>query len=82
MVRQGQKSRRATDKEEKMIIPIRCWSCGKPIAHLWEKYVERVNKGEDRKKVMDELGLQRYCCRTMFLGHVDLIDTAAQFKKF
>ena len=65
-----------------MIIPIRCFSCGKPIAQLYEKYMERVDKGEDRKKVLDELGLQRYCCRTMFLGHVDLIDTAAQFKKF
>ena len=65
-----------------MIIPIRCWSCGKPIAHLYEQYKERTGKGEDRKKVMDELGLQRYCCRTVFLGHVDLIGTAAQFKKF
>lgn len=65
-----------------MIIPIRCFSCGKPIAQLYESYVERVKKGEDMKKVLDELGLQRYCCRAMFLGHVDLIDTAAQFKKF
>ena len=82
MGRLDQKFRRVTDKEEKMIIPIRCFSCGKPIGHLYESYVERVNKGEERKKVMDDLGLQRYCCRTMFLGHVDLIDTAAQFKKF
>ena len=65
-----------------MIIPIRCYSCGKPIAHLYEKFLERVNKGEDRKKVLDELDLRRYCCRAMFLGHVDLIDIAAQFKKF
>lgn len=65
-----------------MIVPIRCFSCGSPIGHLYEKYVEKTSKGEDRKKVMDELGLQRYCCRAIFLGHVDLIDTAAQFKKF
>jgi DNA-directed RNA polymerase subunit N len=65
-----------------MIVPIRCWSCGKPIAHLWEKYKERAEKGEDCKKIMDELGLERYCCRAQFLGHVDLLDTAAQFKKF
>ena len=65
-----------------MIIPIRCWSCGKPIGHLWESFTERVNKGEERKNVLDELGLQRYCCRAMVMGHVDLIDTAAQFKKF
>ena len=65
-----------------MIIPIRCWSCGKPIAHLWEEYKERVDKGENRKKVLDDLGLERYCCRTMLLGQVDLIDKAAQLKKF
>jgi len=64
-----------------MIIPIRCFSCGKPIAHLWNSYKERVIKGENRKKILDELGLERYCCRSMFLGHVDLIDTIAEFKK-
>lgn len=64
-----------------MIIPIRCMSCGKPVAHLWEQYVERVSKGEERKKVLDSLGLERYCCRALFLGHVDLIDTVAKFKK-
>ncbi|MBS3102217.1 DNA-directed RNA polymerase subunit N [Candidatus Woesearchaeota archaeon] len=65
-----------------MIIPVRCWSCGKPIGHLWESFQDKVNAGDERKKVLDELGLERYCCRAMFLGHSDLIDTAAQFKKF
>ena len=65
-----------------MIIPIRCFSCGKPVAHLWESYKERVANGEDRKKVLDDLGLERYCCRAMFLGQVDLIDDIAQFRKF
>ncbi len=64
-----------------MIIPIRCLGCGKPVAHLWEEFKERTSKGEDAKKVLDELGLKRYCCRALFLGHVDLIDTIAQFKK-
>lgn len=64
-----------------MIIPIRCWTCGKPIGHLWETYKERVAKGENTKKVLDELGLQRYCCRSMMIGTVELIDTVAQFKK-
>jgi len=26
--------------------------------------------------------LERYCCRALFMGHVDLIDTVARFKKF
>ena len=64
-----------------MIIPIRCYSCGKPIGHLWEKYLESLKKGDERKKVLDGLGMKRYCCRAIFLGHVDLIDLAAQFKK-
>ena len=76
---QEQKDKKVTG--ENMIVPIRCWSCGKPIGHLWEEFKNRVAKGEDRKEVMNELGLERYCCRAIFLGHVDLIDTAAQFKK-
>ena len=64
-----------------MIIPIRCFSCGKPIGHLYEEYKERVEKGDDAKKVMDSLGIERYCCRAILMGQVDLIDTAAAFKK-
>ena len=65
-----------------MIIPVRCFSCGKPIAHLWEEYKERTKKGEEPKNVMDSLGLKRFCCRSAFLSQVDLIDTAAKFKKY
>ena len=64
-----------------MMIPIRCMSCAKPVAHLWEGYTERVKNGEERKKILDEIGLKRFCCRALFLGHIDLIDTVAQFKK-
>lgn len=64
-----------------MIIPIRCFSCGKPIAHLWEDFKAQAEKGGDLKKALDNLGLERYCCRAMFMGHVDLIDVTAQFKK-
>ncbi|MBI2145399.1 DNA-directed RNA polymerase subunit N [Candidatus Woesearchaeota archaeon] len=64
-----------------MIIPIRCYACGKPVAHLYPEFQERTAKGEDKKKIMDELGMERYCCRALFLGHVDLMDIAAEFKK-
>ena len=42
-----------------MIVPVRCFSCGKPIAHLFEKFKERVEKGEEPKKVLDVLGVER-----------------------
>ena len=38
---------------------------------------EVVITGDD----LDSLGLDRYCCRAMFLGHVELADTIASFKK-
>lgn len=64
-----------------MIIPIRCFSCGKPVAQHWEEYKERVSKGEDIKKVLDDLGMDRHCCRALFMGQVDLLDTVAKFKR-
>ena len=65
-----------------MIIPIRCFSCGKPIAHLWKIYKERTEKGEKPKKVLDEIGLERYCCRAAFLGQTDTLELINKFKKF
>lgn len=65
-----------------MIIPIRCQSCGKPIAHLYAQYKERVGNKEDASKVLDDLGLQRHCCRAHMLTTVDLMPLVAKFKKF
>ncbi|MDP3026121.1 MAG: DNA-directed RNA polymerase subunit N [Nanoarchaeota archaeon] len=66
-----------------MIIPVRCFSCGKPIGHLWEEFKDRTeNKKEDKKKVLDELGLERMCCRSVFLGQVDNLELINKFKKF
>lgn len=65
-----------------MIIPIRCMSCGKPIAHLWEDFKEKVQEDVEPGKVLDELGLERYCCRAAFLGQIDLLELITKFKKF
>jgi len=65
-----------------MIIPIRCFSCGKPIAHLWEEFKKKVEAGQKPGKVMKELGLERYCCRAIFLGQTDTLELVSKFKKF
>lgn len=62
-----------------MIIPIRCFSCGKPVAHLWEKF-KVLRETKSVKEALDEIGLTRYCCRALFLGHVDLIDVIGKYK--
>lgn len=64
------------------MCPIRCFSCGRPIAHLWAQFKQRTAKGEEPGKVLDSLGIERYCCRAMFLGQVDLIEEVSKFKKF
>ena len=65
-----------------MLCPVRCVSCGKPLAHLWQDYKKRIESGEEPGKVLNELGLERYCCRALFMGHVDLIEEVSKFKKF
>ncbi len=64
-----------------MIIPIRCMTCGKPVGHLWEKYKKEVSAGRNPAKVMDSLGLERYCCRSLFLTHKDMIPEVGSFRK-
>ncbi|MEM1542310.1 MAG: DNA-directed RNA polymerase subunit N [Ignisphaera sp.] len=62
-----------------MIIPVRCFTCGYLIATKWEEYSRRVARGDDPKKVLDDLGIKRYCCRRMFLSHVDLFKDVIKY---
>ena len=64
-----------------MIIPVRCFGCGKPIGHLWEDYRKRVDAGEDSAKVLAALGVERYCCRAALIGHADMLPEVTMFKK-
>jgi len=48
---------------------------------LWEEFKKRTAEGEPAKKVLDELGLERYCCRSVFLGQTDLIELVGKCKK-
>jgi len=64
-----------------MIIPVRCMSCGRPVGHLWEEYKKRLDNGEDAGKILDSLGLDKYCCRATFLGHADMLSKITRFKK-
>ncbi len=62
-----------------MIIPVRCFTCGKLVADKWEEFIKRIKAGEDTKKVLDSLGLIRYCCRRMLLSHVEIADEILKF---
>lgn len=76
-----------------MIIPIRCFSCNKPISAKYLIYLEKKKEIENEDmlidtnninenalgkskygEILDKLEINRYCCRRMFLGQVDIID--------
>ncbi|XP_054681767.1 DNA-directed RNA polymerases I, II, and III subunit RPABC5 isoform X1 [Grus americana] len=58
----------------KMIIPVRCFTCGKIVGNKWEAYLGLLQAEYTEGDALDALGLKRYCCRRMLLAHVDLIE--------
>jgi len=62
-----------------MIIPVRCFSCGKVVGDKWEPFSRRGAAGEPPKEVLDDLGVDKYCCRRMLLSHVELVDEIIKF---
>lgn len=61
------------------LIPIRCFTCGKVIGDKWETYTNYLNTGKTAKDALDTLGLTRYCCRRMLLGHVNTFDDVIKY---
>lgn len=64
-----------------MIIAVRCFSCGKPIGSLWEKYNKLLEEGKSVKEALDELKIKRFCCRGAIMSHVENIDIVGKFNK-
>ena len=74
-----------------VIIPVRCFTCGKVISGVYEEYKNRYAEykisidsdekpKETPKEILDDLGLDRYCCRRMIISHVDLVGEAAPYE--
>ncbi len=77
-----------------MIIPVKCFTCGKVLADKYLYYLREVKKEKINKdiplddvvylnktnnektaegKVLDNLGLDKICCRRHMLTHVDIL---------
>ena len=65
-----------------MLIPVRCFSCGIVIADRWNKYKELIEEGKTVEEAWDEVKLTRYCCRRMYVSHVELIEEVAPFSTY
>jgi len=62
-----------------VLVPVRCFTCGKLIADKYSDYQTRIKTGEDPKKVLDDLGMERYCCRRMLLTTVETVQQVIPF---
>ena len=72
-----------------MIIPVRCFTCGRVMADIVDYYEnERANIKENKKvdklyknfdkihtaHILDNLGLKRYCCRRNLIANIDMME--------
>jgi len=62
-----------------VLIPVRCFTCGNLVADKFEEYQNRVKSGEDPAKLLDSLGIERYCCRRMLLTTGETIQQVIPF---
>ncbi len=62
-----------------MIIPVRCFTCGATIGDKWDEFKKKIEEGGKPGKVLDDLGVKRWCCRRMLISHIDLIEDFLPF---
>jgi|TARA_Y100000992_G_scaffold70981_1_gene44547 DNA-directed RNA polymerase subunit N (RpoN/RPB10) len=77
-----------------MIIPVKCFTCGKVLGNKYRYYLEKVREKKLARdmeidkviyltethrdktpegEVMDELKLNKMCCRRHMMTHVDIV---------
>jgi len=62
-----------------VIVPVRCFTCGNLVSDKFEEYQNKVKSGEEPAKILDSLGIERYCCRRMLLTTVETIQQVLPF---
>ncbi len=63
----------------RMLIPVRCFTCGNLIADKYDDFQNKIKSGEEPDKVLDSLEVERYCCRRMLLTTVETIQQVIPF---
>ena len=64
-----------------MLIPVKCFTCGKVIGNKEEEFSRLLKEKIDMKIILDKFKLDRFCCRRMFLGYENIEDKINMFSK-
>ncbi|HIH18527.1 TPA: DNA-directed RNA polymerase subunit N [Candidatus Micrarchaeota archaeon] len=65
-----------------MYFPIRCFTCGSVIGQHYEDYAKQIKEGKNPAKILNSMDIDRYCCRRMFLSHVEVMDKIVKYRKY
>ena len=60
------------------MYPIRCFTCSKVLGNKYEKF----NTYKDKEKAYKDLGIVRYCCKTMLLTSIDTSEFMQDYTTF
>jgi DNA-directed RNA polymerase subunit N (RpoN/RPB10) len=58
----------------KNMFPVRCFTCNACVGKHELKYETLLKQSVPIEEIFKILKIERYCCRRMFLGHVNVID--------
>ena len=63
----------------KMLIPVRCYTCGKVVGNKFDHYKDLLTSGKTQPEAFKILNLSRYCCKRILLTHVEVLDTLIKY---
>jgi DNA-directed RNA polymerase subunit N (RpoN/RPB10) len=64
-----------------MEFPVRCFTCGGVVGHLYDEYKNMLKAKSTPEEALNSLSVERYCCRRMFLSHVETVTDIAKYSR-
>ena len=64
-----------------MLFPLGVFPCGAFVGDRYEEYKDLLKKKKPGE-ALDKMSVKRYCCRRMFLSHVELVGEVTQYERY
>ena len=61
-----------------MLVPVRCWTCHTPLAHLYKDFITKTTETTSQDSTLlsfQALRIDRLCCRRMLMTQVKSIES-------